>query len=73
VPTNCRKTGRRGRSATDRFNERFDVELQGDAVLVRCNGRVVRTLKGHEADAVRDVLHDDERLQRLLGREGNRS
>jgi hypothetical protein len=68
VPTICRKTDRRRGG----IEEQLDVELDGDAVLVRCRGRVVRTLTGSRATAVRNVLHDDAQLQRLLAREARR-
>ena len=46
----------------------FDVELDDarDRVLVRLRGRLVRTLTGVDAAAVRDALDDPDRLQRLL-------
>jgi hypothetical protein len=46
----------------------FDVELaaEGDAIHVRLRGRLIRTLTGTDAAAVRDVLDDPDRLQRLL-------
>lgn len=44
----------------------FDVEDDGLCVRVRLRGRLVRTLTGVEADAVRDAQGDADRLQRLL-------
>jgi hypothetical protein len=42
--------------------------VTGDQVLVRLRGRVVGTLTGSDADAVRAVLDDPEQLQRVLAR-----
>ena len=48
----CRKLDRRGKLA----EEPFDVEVARDTVRIRFRGRLVRTLTGHDADAVRDAL-----------------
>jgi hypothetical protein len=60
----CRKVDRRGKLAA----EPFDVEMAKDAVLVRFRGRLVRTLTGNDADAVRAVLDDPEALQLVVAR-----
>lgn len=44
----------------------FDIEDDGSCVHVRLRGRLIRTLTGVEADAVRDAQRDPDRLQRLL-------
>jgi hypothetical protein len=62
--TNCRPVDRRGKLAA----EPFDVEITRDKVLVRFRGRLVRTLTGADADAVRDVMHDPEQLQLVVAR-----
>jgi hypothetical protein len=60
----CRKVDRRGKLAA----EPFDVEATRDKVLVRFRGRLVRTLTGNDADAVRAVLDDPEALQLVVAR-----
>jgi hypothetical protein len=60
----CRKIDRRGKLAA----EPFDVEVATDKVLVRFRGRLVRTLTGNDADAVRAVLDDAEALQLVVAR-----
>jgi hypothetical protein len=60
----CRKIDRRGKLAA----EPFDVEVAADKVLVRFRGRLVRTLTGNDADAVRAVLEDAEALQLVVAR-----
>lgn len=60
----CRKIDRRGKLAA----EPFDVELARDKVLVRFRGRLVRTLTGADADAVRAVFDDPEQLQLVVAR-----
>lgn len=62
--TNCRPVDRRGKLA----EEPFDVEFTRDKVLVRFRGRLVRTLTGADADAVRDVADDPEKLQLVVAR-----
>ena len=60
----CRKVDRRGRLAA----EPFDVEVAPDKVLVRFRGRLVRTLTGGDAEAVRAVIDDPEALQLVVAR-----
>ncbi len=60
----CRKIDRRGKLAA----EPFDVEVARDEVLVRFQGRLVRTLTGADVDAVRAVLDDPEQLQLVVAR-----
>lgn len=62
--TTCRKVDRRGKLSA----EPFDVEVARDKVLVRFRGRLVRTLTGNDADAVRAVLDDPESLQLVVAR-----
>lgn len=62
--TNCRPIDRRGKLAA----EPFDVEFTRDKVLVRFRGRLVRTLAGADADAVRAVKDDPEQLQLVVAR-----
>jgi hypothetical protein len=62
--TTCRKVDRRGKLAA----EPFDVEVTRDKVLVRFRGRLVRTLTGNDAEAVRAVLDDSEALQLVVAR-----
>ena len=62
--TNCRPVDRRGKLA----EEPFDVEVTRDKVLVRFRGRLVRTLTGADADAVRDAMDDPEKLQLVVAR-----
>jgi len=57
----CRKIDRGKRA------EPCDVELRGDAVVVR-RGRMVRTLTGADADAVRAVIDDPDALEREVAR-----
>ena len=62
----CKRIDGAGRRGDD--DSLFDVELadDSDAVHVRLRGRLIRTLTGTDAAAVRDVLDDPDRLQRLL-------
>jgi hypothetical protein len=60
----CRKVDRRGKLAEDTF----DVEVARDKVLVRFRGRLVRTLTGGDAEAVRAVIDDPAKLQRVVSR-----
>ena len=60
----CRKVDRRGKLA----EEPFDVEVARDKVLVRFRGRLVRTLTGGDAEAVRAVIEDPEKLQLVVAR-----
>jgi len=62
--TTCRKVDRRGKLAA----APFDVDVTRDKVLVRFRGRLVRTLSGNDADAVRAVLDDPEALQLVVAR-----
>jgi hypothetical protein len=62
--TTCRPVDRRGKLAA----EPFDVECARDKILVRFRGRLVRTLVGADADAVRDVMDDPEKLQLVVAR-----
>lgn len=48
--------------------EPFDVQVTRDKVLVRFRGRLVRTLTGADAEAVRAVEHDPEQLQLVVAR-----
>jgi hypothetical protein len=59
----CRKVGRGGGNDDD-----FEVEDAGDEIRIRLRGRVVRTLTGAEAEAVRAVLDDPAALERLVAR-----
>lgn len=60
----CRKVDRRGKLA----EEPFDVEITRDKVFVRFRGRLVRTLTGADADAVRAVQGDPDQLQLVVAR-----
>ena len=60
----CRKIDRRSKLA----DEPFDVQIARDKVIVRFRGRIVRTLTGADADAIRAASHDPERLQLLVAR-----
>lgn len=60
----CRKVDRRGKLA----EEPFDVEITRDKVFVRFRGRLVRTLTGANADAVRAVQGDPDQLQLVVAR-----
>lgn len=55
---------RRGKLAA----EPFDVELTRESVLVRFRGRLVRTLTGADADAIRRVIDDPAQLQLVVAR-----
>ena len=55
---------RRGKLAA----EPFDVEFTRDKVIVRFRGRLVRTLTGADADAIRDVKDDPAQLQLVVAR-----
>lgn len=59
----CKRNDGAGRRGDDSL---FDVDDAGDAIHVRLRGRLIRTLTGADADSVRDVLDDSDRLQRLL-------
>lgn len=63
----CRKVDRGGKLAGD---ESFDVEVSTDDVRISVRGRVVRTLVGTDADAVRAAITsgDEATLQRLVAR-----
>lgn len=58
----CRKVDRRGRAHDDEV----DVEVAPDKVVLRVHGRIVRTLTGPDVDAVRTVIDDPKKLQRLV-------
>ena len=60
----CRKVDRRGKLAA----EPIDVEVTRETVLVRFRGRLVRTLTGADADAVRRVIDDPDQLQLVVAR-----
>jgi hypothetical protein len=62
----CRRGGidRRSKLA----EEPFDVQIARDKVIVRFRGRIVRTLTGPDADAVRAVMDDPEKLQLIVAR-----
>lgn len=62
--TTCRMVDRRGKLPA----EPFDVEVARDKVHVRFRGRLVRTLTGNDADAVRAALDDPESLQLVVAR-----
>lgn len=49
-------------------SEPFDVQITRDKVLVRFRGRLVATLVGADADAVRDVADDPEAVQLMVAR-----
>lgn len=59
----CKRNDGAGRRADETL---FDVDDDGEAIRVRLRGRLIRTLTGTDASAVRDVLDDPDRLQRLL-------
>ena len=59
----CKRNDGGGRRADDTL---FDVDDDGECVHVRLRGRLIRTLTGVDAEAVRDALDAPERLQRLL-------
>ena len=62
----CRKIDRRGKLA----EQPFDVEASRDKVLIRFRGRLVRTLVGDDAEAIRAALAsgDDAAVQLLVAR-----
>ncbi|HUS32084.1 MAG TPA: hypothetical protein VMZ53_26475 [Kofleriaceae bacterium] len=60
----CRKIDRRGKLS----DEPFDIQIARDKVIVRFRGRIVRTLTGADADAVRDVIDDPDKLQLVVAR-----
>jgi hypothetical protein len=60
----CRNIDRRGKLS----EEPFDVQIARDKVIVRFRGRIVRTLTGADADAVRAVIDDPEKLQLVVAR-----
>jgi hypothetical protein len=60
----CRNIDRRGTLS----DEPFDVQIARDKVIVRFRGRIVRTLTGPDADAVRAVIDDPDKLQLLVAR-----
>ena len=62
----CRKVDQRGKLAA----EPFDVEATRDTVRVRFRGRLVRTLVGPDADAIRAALAtgDEAAVQLLVAR-----
>ena len=60
----CRRRERDGIAA----DEALELEMSRDEVRVRVNGAIVRTLRGADADAVRDAESDPERLGRVLAR-----
>jgi hypothetical protein len=62
--TNCRPVDRRGKLTA----EPFAIEFSRDKVLVRFRGRLVRTLTGADADAVRAVKDDPDQLQLVVAR-----
>ena len=59
----CKRNDGAGRRGDDSL---FDVDDDGHAIRVRMRGRLIRVLTGTDAAAVRDVLDDPDRLQRLL-------
>jgi hypothetical protein len=65
----CRKSDRR----THRADDAFDVELTRDEVRIRVRGRLVQTLTGADVEAVRAVLHDPDKLQKLVARKTGNS
>jgi hypothetical protein len=60
----CRPIDRRSKLA----EEPFDVQIARDKVIVRFRGRIVRTLTGADAEAVRAVIDDPEKLQLIVAR-----
>ncbi|MBA3454424.1 MAG: hypothetical protein H0T42_15140 [Deltaproteobacteria bacterium] len=62
----CRKVDRRGKLA----GEPFDVQVAPGKVRITFRGRVVRTLTGTDADAIRDAIasRDDAAVQLVLAR-----
>lgn len=70
----CKRNDGAGRRGDDTLFD-VDVDADGERVHVRLRGRLIRTLTGADAAAVRDVLDDPDRLQRLLvsKTKGNRS
>ena len=62
----CKKVDRRDKLA----DEPFDVQVTRDKVLITFRGRVVRTLTGADADAIRElvVAGDEAAVQLLVAR-----
>ena len=62
----CKKVDRGGKLA----DEPFDVQLARDKVLITFRGRIVRTLTGTDADAIRAAVAtgDDAAVQLLVAR-----
>ena len=62
----CKKVDRRGKLA----DEPFDVQVTRDKVLIKFRGRIVRTLTGADADAIRDAVAagDEAAVQLLVAR-----
>lgn len=62
----CRKVDRRGTLA----DEPFDVQLSRDKVLITYRGRLVRTLTGPDAVAIRNAVAsgNDAAVQLLVAR-----
>jgi hypothetical protein len=62
----CKKVDRRGKLA----DEPFDVQVSRDKVLITFRGRIVRTLTGADADAIRDAVAtgDEAAVQLLVAR-----
>ena len=62
----CRKVGRGG--GDNGGGDDFEVEDARQEIRIRLRGRVVRTLTGGEAEAVRAVLDEPAALERLVAR-----
>lgn len=62
----CKKIDRRGKLA----DEPFDVQVARDKVLISFRGRIVRTLTGADAGAIRAAIAagDESAVQLLVAR-----
>jgi hypothetical protein len=62
----CRKVGRGVRG--DDEGDTYEIDVTDHEVRIVAHGRVIRTLSGADADAVRAVLDDPAALERLIAR-----
>lgn len=62
----CKPVDKRGKLA----DEPFDVQVMRDTVLIKFRGRIVRTITGSDADAIRAavIAGDEAGLQLLVAR-----